>query len=162
MKRPTTRNPSDDEQNPIENDSPAPLANMPSSKWTRTKTNFVLDCVLMLTFVLLLGITAIVRFVFPPAALSAGWMLWGWPLDGWLSLQFFVIAALMAEVVLHVMLHWNWVCGVIANQYSKKKGRAERIDDGSKTLWGVGFLILVLNVLGILLAIAALTIDRPQ
>lgn len=125
-------------------------------------TNFVLDGVLMLTFVLLIGVTAIIRFIFPPAALSAGWVLWGGTLDGWLNAQFFIIAAFMFGVVLHIMLHWNWICGVVANWYSKRKGRVERMDDGSKTIWGVGFLILVFNILGILLAIAALAIHRPE
>jgi hypothetical protein len=112
-------------------------------------------------FVSLIGVTAIVRFIFPPATLSAGWVLWGWSLDGWLDLQFLIVAAFMLAVVLHVMLHWNWVCGVVANRYSKRKGRVERIDDANKTLWGVGFLILVLTFMGILLAVAASAIDRP-
>lgn len=134
----------------------------PKGGWTRTMTNFVLDAVLMLLFISLVGVTAIVRFVFPPAALSAGWSLWGWPLDQWLSVQFFLIATFMLAVLLHVMLHWNWICGVVANRYSKWKGRIVRIDDANKTVWGVAFLIMVVNILGIFLAIAALAIQRPE
>lgn len=130
--------------------------------WTRTLTNFMLDVALLLIFVVLLGVTAVVRFIFPPAMVSAGWTLWGWSLDKWLSLQFALIVALALAVLVHIMLHWNWVCAVVDNNYSKKKRRLARPDEASRTLWGVALLILIVNGLGILLAASALTIHGPQ
>jgi hypothetical protein len=138
---------------------------VPKRGWTRTLTNFVLDVALLLVFVVLLGVTAVIRFVFPPVMVSTGWTLWGWSLDKWLGLQFALIVALALAVLVHVMLHWNWVCGVIANSYSsysKKKRGPVRADEASRTLWGVALLILIVNALGILLAAAALSVHRPQ
>jgi hypothetical protein len=58
------------------------------------------------------------------------------------------------------MLHWSWVCGVIAARISRNK--KAKIDDGTQTLYGVGLLIVILNVLGLATAAAALMIRSPQ
>lgn len=128
--------------------------------WTRTGVNFLLDSFLLTTFVTILAIATIVRFVFPPAENSHGWRLWGWSLEQWHELLFAAIAVLAGAVLLHIMLHWNWVCGVVSNKLSSWFGRAVRIDDASKTLWGVSLLITVFSILAIVLAIAGSMIKR--
>ena len=86
-------------------------------------------------------------------------MLWGWGHDDWARLQFTLTAVLLAAIVLHVMLHWSWVCGVVASlRTTRKKGK---VDDGIRTLYGVGLLIVLLHVLGIGLTAAVLTIEDP-
>ena len=74
-------------------------------------------------------------------------MLWGYDFNDWANVQFQLLSLLAFAILLHVMLHWSWVCGVISSRLSKWKGRAVRFDDGVQTLWGVGVLILILNVL---------------
>lgn len=102
---------------------------------SRTTINFVLDSVLLVVFTVLMGITAIVRFVFPTAAAAAGWSLWGGTLDDWLAWQFGVVATLTMLVVLHLMLHWTWVCGVVANRLSQSGRPTIRFDDGHAHFW---------------------------
>jgi hypothetical protein len=34
--------------------------------------------------------------------------------DQWAGLQFGLIATPALGLLLHVMLHWNWVCGIVA------------------------------------------------
>jgi len=70
---------------------------------------------------------------------------------------------MLASVILHVMLHWTWVCGVVENWHRKRRGSAAtgKTDAGNRTLWGVGTLIVVLNVLGLGIAVAALSVQGP-
>lgn len=126
---------------------------------TRTAVNFILDTLLLLFFSALVWVAATLQFVFPPGPEADGWRLWGWGYAQWANVQFVLIAILLAGVVLHVMLHWTWVCGVIASRYGRqKKGK---LDDGIRTLYGVGLLIAILHVIGIALTAASLTIEDP-
>ena len=56
------------------------------------------------------------------------------------------------------MLHWSWVCNVIA---ARLAGRGGKVDDGLQTIYGVGLLIGLLIVLGSALAAAVLTVHGP-
>lgn len=127
---------------------------------SRTIINFLLDTVLLAAFATLIWTAVVVRFVFPPAYDAKGWSLWGYSLDQWLAIQFAMVATLTLGILLHVMLHWSWVCGVIASRITRDK-RA-KIDSGTQTLYGVGLLIVILNVLGMAIAVAALTIRGPS
>ena len=135
--------------------------NIVTRGWTRTGVNFVLDVILLITFTGILGIAAIIRFVFPPLSSSSGWRLWSWPIEAWHNLLFNAIARSTFAVLLHVMLHWNWVCGVVSTKLSKWLGRTVRIDDASKTLWAVLLLMIIFAGVATLLAAGVLTIQRP-
>lgn len=134
-----------------------------SKLFSKTEVNFLLDFALLIAFVFLCWTSAVVRFVFPPGPRAEGWTLWGWGYDEWAALQFGAVCALAAGVTLHVMLHWGWVCGVIAAKLRKRKsaGASGPQDSGSRTLWGVGLLIVVLNLLGAGLAAAVLAVKSP-
>lgn len=148
---------------PARRDSPAECSERADKRgWSRTAVNFVLDAVLLCTFVVILSITAVIRFIYPPASASANWKLWGWSLDDWINLQFAAIAIFALAVLVHVMLHWSWACGVVGSKLSKWRGRNIRIEEASRTLWGVALLIVIVNVVGILLAAAALSIHHVR
>lgn len=129
---------------------------------TRTMVNFWLDFALLINFVLLIWSSTIVRFVFPPPSAAEGWSLWNWTLDQWVGFQFAVLCVLTMLIVLHIMLHWTWVCGIIAARMLRREGGKKRtVDDGTRTLWGVGLLIILLNVMGIGIAAAVVLIQGP-
>lgn len=127
---------------------------------SRTAVNFVLDAALLVVFVAHLGISAVLRFAFPAADASAGWKLWNGSLEDWSQLHFIVLCVLTVMILLHIMLHWSWICGVVTSRLSKWRKRTVRLDDASRTLYGVGLLIVILNVLGLFLAAAIL--DRKS
>ena len=139
------------------NQSPA---RKPSRKpWSWTEINFVLDTALLVAFVALCAVAVIVRFVFPPGPAAKGWTLWGLDYDAWSGIQFGLLAGLATGILVHVMLHWSWVCNVLASRLSGD--RKARVDEGLQTIYGVGLLIVLLNVIGIAVAAAFLTIHRP-
>lgn len=126
---------------------------------SRTTINFLLDTVLLLAFLTLVWCSLILRFVFPPGPAALGWTLWGGTFDHWSALQFGLVATLTLGFLVHVMLHWNWVCGVVASRFSRdKKGK---IDDGIRTLYGVGLMIVLFTVIGVGVAAATLMIRSP-
>lgn len=134
-----------------------------AKRFSTAVTNFWLDALLLVVFLLLVWVSVILRYVFPTAVNAEGWALWGMSYLVWTDIQFACLCVFGAAVLVHVMLHWNWVCGVVENWMRKRRGAdgARPQDNGSRTLWGVGLLIAILNVLGFGIAVAALTIQSP-
>lgn len=141
---------------PIEEPQHVEPARKAGKKWTRTDVNFWLDCLLAVVFLGLAAISMLIRFVFPRAQDSGGWTLWGYRYDDWIQAQFVVLAVLTLLILVHVMLHWNWICSV-AQQRVINSGN-KKPDNGWQTIVGVGLLIVILNLLGILMGVALLTI----
>jgi hypothetical protein len=128
---------------------------------SKTMVNFIVDAFLLTLVVSLLLSAAVLRFVFPVPSAAAGWSLWGFGYDAWANFQFGLVAVIGLAILLHVMLHWSWVCGVIVTKLLRGPNRATKLDEGQQTLWGVGLLIVVVNVIGLLLGLAYLTIQAP-
>jgi len=127
---------------------------------SRTIVNLLLDTVLLVAFVLLVWCSVVVRFVFPPGPSATGWKLWGYDFDQWAGLQFSLVGALFVGIVVHVMLHWSWVCGVLASRLSSD--RKGRVDEGLQTIYGVGLLIAVLATIGVGVGAAVLSVRPPH
>ncbi|MFO0950293.1 MAG: hypothetical protein U0835_03915 [Isosphaeraceae bacterium] len=56
------------------------------------------------------------------------------------------------------MLHWNWVCSVVASQIL----RARRPDDSMQTIYGVGTLIVLLHIIVIGVIAAMYSVHKPH
>jgi hypothetical protein len=124
---------------------------------SRTVVNFCLDVLLLAITVAVIWTTCALKFVFPPATRAGGWTLWGLDYDGWSDVQFGLLGAVALAILVHLMMHWNWVCSVIATRLLRRGGK---VDDGVQTLYGVGTLIaLILATAGLL--IAAQVMIRP-
>lgn len=124
----------------------------------RTLINFVLDTLLLANFTVLMWLAVVVRFLFPVGADTRGWLLWGYDYNQWSTFQFAALSVLAVGILIHLMLHWNWVCGVVATRFFG----GGKIDDGTQTLYGVGLLIVIVNVVGFAIAAAALSIQAPR
>ena len=137
---------------------------MAKKTFNKTNINFWVDVFLLVVFLVLCWSSVVTRFVFPVATKTEGWTLWGFDYLGWTDIQFATLCLMLATVILHVMLHWTWVCGVIENWNRKRRGdnATGKADTGNRTLWGVGIMIVLLNILGLGIAIAALSIDGPE
>lgn len=113
---------------------------------SRTIVNFWLDAALLIAFVTLCWVSAILQFVFPVGAAPEAFRIWGGSVIDWQNAQFIVLCVFALGIVLHVMLHWSWIMGVVTTRLLGKK--AER-DTGAHTLIGVGLLLAVLHLLAI-------------
>ena len=129
---------------------------------SRTVVNFVLDTILLAIVVTLLFTSAVLRFVFPAPTIARGWRLWGHGYDAWANFQFMLLTVVALAVLLHVMLHWSWVCGVIVTKLLRNGDHTPKPDEGIQTLWGVGMLIVVVTILGFFVALANLMVEPAR
>ncbi|MBL8817383.1 MAG: DUF4405 domain-containing protein [Planctomyces sp.] len=127
-------------------------------RMSMSEINFWLDALLMVIFIAL-GIAAvIVQFVFPPGVAAKGWTLWGMSYGQWCSIEFGLVSLLGVGVLVHVMLHWTWVCSVISRRMLHQK---EIPDDGIRTVYGVGLLIAILLTSASFVVAAMFSISEP-
>jgi hypothetical protein len=125
--------------------------------------NLVLDLMLFASFVLLCWLAALTQFVFPSGATGASWRLLGATVETWRSLQFGTLCVFAIEVLIHIMLHWSWVCGVVESRFlSRALGKRTTGDDGGRTLVGVILLAGTLLLMGAGLGVAAYFLQRVE
>ncbi len=139
---------------------PSSTAERSAESWrvSRTMVNFWLD-VSLLVVLTALGVTGvIVQFVFPPGVAARGWKLFGMTYGQWCSIQFSLLSLLGTGVLVHVMLHWSWVCGVVARRILRVR---DMPDDGIRTVYGVGLLIVLLLCAATCVGAAVLLIEEP-
>ena len=129
---------------------------------SRTTVNFLLDSAMLLVFLTIIFCAVVLRFVFPPATSAANWILWGASYDEWAQFQFGALCLFSFAILIHLMLHWTWICGVVSNRLTQWRAMPVRIDEASRTVYGVGLLILVVNVVGVSIAAAVLMIQPPS
>ena len=128
---------------------------------TRTTVNFLLDCALGTIFLSIMFSPSCCDSCFhPPRAPRNGRC--GEPrTDDWAQFEFAILCLFTLAVLVHIMLHWTWVCGVVSNRLTEWRNQPMGIDEASRTVYGVGLLIVVVNVIGVSIAVAALTIQAP-
>jgi hypothetical protein len=120
--------------------------------------NFWLDASLLCALLLLGWVSAVLQIVFPAPTLAAGWTLWSLTYDQWRDAQFGLLCVFAMGILIHVMMHWNWVCSVIATQIVRSRNRP---DEGMQTIYGVATLIILLHVLAAGVIIALLFVRCP-
>lgn len=122
--------------------------------------NFIVDAILLLAFMGVLTLTAIVQFVLRGTP-TAGRTLWSFDRAAWQSAQSASIGVFAVLVLLHLILHWSWVCSFVASRLSKKIGRPIAINESARTIWGVATLIAVLTCMGAVLLAAEFCAVNP-
>jgi hypothetical protein len=94
-------------------------------------------------------VSVMLQVVFPAPTTAAGW-LWGLTYDQWRNAQFAGLCVCVLLVVEHVVLHWTWVCTMLATRALRLKGRP---DEGVQAVYGVGtFIVLLILMMGSILA----------
>ncbi len=121
--------------------------------------NFWIDVSVLVLLSLLGWVSAVLQFVFPAPTAADGWSLWGLGYDRWHDVQFAILCLFAAGIVLHVMMHWNWVCSVIATQILRAR---ERPDEGMQTIYGVATLIVLLHLIGAGVIAAMFGVHQPS
>jgi hypothetical protein len=90
-------------------------------KMSMALINFWLDAGLLVAISFLGWVTAMLQIVFPAPTAAVGWTLWGLSYNQWHDAQFISLCAFALLVLVHLMLHWNWVCSVIATHVLRIK-----------------------------------------
>lgn len=125
--------------------------NTARARWrtpTRTTLNYLLDAALLGLFLCLAFAHAVAELVFTGERVET---LWGGTLADWRRVHFALFCGLSFGILLHLMLHWNWICSVTNTHVLRRKPGH---DDGGRTLIGVGVLIALLHLFAAALLIA--------
>jgi hypothetical protein len=116
----------------------------------RSALNFVVDLVTLLAILVMIATGLIIRFVLPPGSGGhqgeGGLVLWSLGRHDWGDVHFWTSVAFGALLVVHVALHWSWVCTMV-------RGFVCRTDRGvhparRQSIYGVGFLLLLALMFG--------------
>ena len=150
----------------VEGDSNEEAAASPGSagpqsvrmKFSMALLNFWLDLALLLTLLFVGWVSAMMRVVFPVPTSADGWKLWGLTFNHWSDIQFFGLCAFGLLAIEHLVLHWNWVCSLIATKILRTKSRP---DEANQAVLGVGTFITVLMAMLAGLIAAMLNVQRP-
>lgn len=121
--------------------------------------NFWLDAGLFVNIIFVMWVSVMLRLVFPPATEAAGWTVWGLSYNDWQTVQFYSLCLFALLAVEHLVLHWNWVCSILATRILRSR---EKPDEGVQAVYGVGtFITILVLVMGTLL-IAMATATHPR
>ncbi len=114
--------------------------------------NYLIDAGTLLVMVAMIGSGLIMKFTLPPGTGSRGYIIWGLGRHEWGTVHFWLAVALGVLLVLHVALHWSWICATtrrVVRRGAGGPGRGPRDD-----LYGVAFLLALVVVFGGLLWVA--------
>jgi hypothetical protein len=116
--------------------------------------NFIVDLLTLLAILTMIGTGLIMYFTLPPGSGSRGLILWGLDRHEWGDVHFWSSVALGALLILHVALHWSWVCGTIRRLLHGPSTTRGRARSGLDNLYGIVFLAALAGVFAALLLVA--------
>lgn len=111
--------------------------------------NMLLDGALLLAILVVMWVSMMLQVVFPTPTSADGWELWGLTYDQWHNVQIMALGILALLAIEHLVLHWTWVCSIIATKVFRAK---KRPDEGTQVVYGVGtFIVTMLFMLASLI-----------
>jgi hypothetical protein len=95
----------------------------------RTDLNLFIDALALAAVVLLVSTGLLIEFRLPPGSGGGGLRghgfgaanrpvetIWGWTRHEWGEVHFSIACVMILIVVVHLILHWKWIVGVLKNK----------------------------------------------
>ncbi|MCC5828355.1 MAG: DUF4405 domain-containing protein [Phycisphaeraceae bacterium] len=123
----------------------------------RNRLNFVVD---LLTFIVALALVStglMIYLVLPPGSGRGKLLLLGMDRHAWGELHLVIALVAIALVLLHVALHWPWVCTMVCR--AMKRGDRAMPESRSRSLAGIAAVLAVVGLIGGLLWGAAMMVE---
>jgi hypothetical protein len=79
----------------------------------RTMVNFVVDTVTFLAMAVVVVTGVVMEWVLPPGSPGRGLTLLGLDRHGWGDVHFWGAVSLAVLVIVHLWLHWAWICTMV-------------------------------------------------
>ncbi len=108
----------------------------------RTLTNFWLDALSLVAMVGLIATGGLIHFVLP-AGTGRFYELFGWNRHDIGELHFYLAVAAVGLLALHLLLHWSWVCCVVAKALDE-----ELPSQRAQSAWGLVLLLVMAGFVG--------------
>lgn len=110
----------------------------------RDTLNFVVDLLALVAMMGLIASGLVQRYLLPPGSRGGrGLSLWGLDRHGWGDIHFWIAVGLGALLVLHVALHWTWVCVLVARWLRPAEAPAGIPSATRRNIAGLVFLVVL-------------------
>jgi len=110
----------------------------------KTTLNFIVDLAAWVAMILLAATGLIVRYALPAGSGGRGGgsqlALWGLGRHDWGAVHFWMSVALGGLVVLHIVLHWSWVCTTTRRHLPSFAQWSSSTSKTLQNLYGIGLL----------------------
>jgi hypothetical protein len=118
----------------------------------RSFLNWLIDFALFVSVLGLLLTGLLIEFILPPG--SHGDAVWSLSRHAWGEIHFWFAVTMIVIAVLHVILHWGWVCTVAMKLLKRTAVAPQRMQ---RHVAGAIVIVLLLLIVGGFLAVAAST-----
>ncbi|MFH1746171.1 MAG: DUF4405 domain-containing protein [Planctomycetota bacterium] len=114
--------------------------------------NFIVDSAGLLVMLAMIVTGLWLKYILPPGSRGGrGLELWGLDRHQWGDIHFWLAVTLLALMVLHVILHWEWVCVTVRRCVLRGGAGLDTPPEYRQNLYGLGFfLVVVILVTGFL------------
>ncbi|UCD30218.1 MAG: DUF4405 domain-containing protein [Planctomycetota bacterium] len=121
----------------------------------RSTLNFLVDLVSLLVMMGMIATGLVIRFILPPGTgglhrhgpgQGRQLLLWGMGRHDWGDIHFWLATILGILLLVHLILHWSWVCVIVRRLLSAKK--TDGTSGHSQNLYGAGFVIGLIVIFG--------------
>jgi uncharacterized membrane protein len=109
----------------------------------RTIANIIIDIIAAFLFLGMIATGYLLRFPLPPGS-NKTLSLWGYTRHQWGDIHFWISLGLLVVLVIHLVLHWNWIVTVIGKRcHLVKSAHPSLIRSGILT---AGIVILTITL----------------
>ncbi|MBN2376564.1 MAG: DUF4405 domain-containing protein [Sedimentisphaerales bacterium] len=86
--------------------------------------NFWIDLLILLVFTAEVWTGLLMRFILPPGqGRGRSWTLWNLNRHDFGDIHFYLALAFIILILIHIGLHWAWLCNTTANLFSPNRRR---------------------------------------
>lgn len=118
--------------------------------------NFAVDALTLLTMLVMILTGLLIEFVLPPRrATGVHQTLWGMDRHDWGEIHFWTAVVLGLLLLLHVALHWEWVCVTVGRLLQRGQEKTLVARAPVRNVYGAGFLALIVAIIGGFLWVAS-------
>ncbi len=109
----------------------------------RQALNFVIDAAALLVMLAMVATGFLLKWVLPPGSRGGhGLQLWGLTRHDWGDVHFWLAMALLLLALVHVALHWAWVCALVTRWVGGSSPGVSTASRSKQWLYGTGVLIM--------------------
>lgn len=127
----------------------------------RSTLNLIIDIVTAIAMLGMVWTGLVIRYTLPTGSGGRGGgrglTLWGLSRHDWGDVHFWLAVAVGALLVLHVALHWRWVCATV-HRVLRPSEKPERMSPAALNLYGAGFVVVLGILIGGLLLVGQATV----
>ncbi|MBP7748067.1 MAG: DUF4405 domain-containing protein [Phycisphaerae bacterium] len=139
-----------------------PATKQPRHPARMQMVNFVIDVVTLLVVLAMAATGLLLKFVLPPGNRGGqGVQLWGFTRHEWGDVHFWLSVAMGVLFIVHVALHWTWVCAIVARWFPVAGASPGQASARRRSAYGAGFLVAVTALLFGFAWVAGASATRP-